>query len=88
MNKLFNELNKALEENGFYDKCHYSMYGDDEDCRIDAFIEDFLLKHDAMNVKTNIIDAYDSLVYDCSVLSVAWIDAEGLHLDTTLIESF
>ena len=83
---LSNNLNNALEENGFYDG-YFHMYGNDEDCCIDAFVEDFLLKNGVTNVITDIIETFDSPGYDSSVLSVAWNDTEGLHLETFLIES-
>ena len=83
---MFDKLDNALEENGFYIDERYCMIGSDENCCIDSFIEDFLLKNGAINVKTDITDAFNSPGYDCSVLSVAWIDTEGLHLNTILIE--
>lgn len=84
---LFDKLDDALKDNGFYSDEYYHMCGNDEDCEIDAFVENFLLKNDATNVKTDITDAFESCGYDRSVLSIAWIDAEGLHLETILIES-
>ena len=87
MKPLSDKLYDILKENGFYDGecCH--MYGNDEDCCIDAFVEDFLLKNGVTNVITDIIETFDSPGYDSSVLSVAWNDTEGLHLETFLIES-
>ena len=80
------KLISALEENNFYNDGEYSMFGSDEDCSIDAFIEDFFLKNGITNVITDITDAFDSPGYSCSVLSVTWVDELGLHLETFLIE--
>lgn len=71
MEKLYDRLENAMKDAGFY---------------IDAFVEDFLLKNGATAVQTDITDAFDSYGYDCHVLSVAWVDAEGLHLKTWLLE--
>lgn len=86
METLFDRLNEAMEYAGFYIDGRFGKYGNDEDCEIDAFVEDFLLKNGATAVRTDIIDAFDSPSYDCYVLSAAWLDAEGLHLETWLLE--
>ncbi len=88
MEKMYDKLVKAMEDAGFYIDGSFGKYGNDEDCEIDAFVEDFLLRNGAIAVCTDITDAFDSPAYDCYVLSAAWVDAEGLHLETWLLEMY
>lgn len=88
METLYDRLENAMKEAGFCIDGTFGKYGNDEDCEIDAFVEDFLLKNGATAVRTDIVDAFDSPGYDCYVLSAAWIDTEGLHLETWLLEMY
>ena len=85
---IMDELMEVLTNTGFYRDeifCHCGTTPDVEDVEIDAFIEDFFMKKD-ITVQTDVTDAFDSPGYDCYVLSAAWRDAEGLHLETWLLE--
>lgn len=88
METLFDRLNEAMKDAGFYIDGSFGKYGNDEDCEIDAFVEDFLLKNGATAVRTDVTEAFESCGYDSYVLSAAWLDAEGLHLETWLLEMY
>lgn len=84
---LISKLEEAIEKN-FYIDGYFQVNGIIDDIEIDAYVEDFLLKHNAYNVKTHIVQAFDSPGYGCAVLSVAWVDEDGLHLETWLLEAY
>lgn len=87
MEKIYDRLVNAMEDAGFYINGSFSRYENDEGCEINAFVEDFFLKMGASVVRTDITDAFNSPGYDCYVLSAAWLDAKGLHLETWLLET-
>lgn len=65
-----------------YDKVFNGIY-------IEEFLCDLFDKADEItSYKIDIIDAFDSPGYDCSVLAVSWIDLRGLHMEMFLLESY
>lgn len=85
---ILDELNEVLEGLGFYSEGHYHNYCDDPDLEIDTFVEDFLMKKGITQIKTDILDAFESPGYDCSVLSVAYVLDGNLYMETFLLEAF
>lgn len=82
------KLDAAFIEKGFWNGGYYVRYAtvNEEEREIDSFAEEFLLNEGAYNVKTDITEAFDSPGYTCYMLSVAWVDEDGLHLETWLLE--
>lgn len=81
---LTNNLEEAIIEAGFFSG-HYHQYNKDGIDLAD-FIESYLSGEGAMTVQTITTEGFDSPGYECSVLSVAWVDKNGLHLETWLLE--
>ena len=83
---ILDELMEIFIDTGFYKEATFHKYGHDSDIQIDAFIEDFFIRKGITQIQTDITDAFDSPGYECSVLSVSWVDDDGLHLETWLLE--
>lgn len=86
MNKIYNKLNEILVKNGFtfddYRFCECNSMGEYIEDIIDLFFVSLGLQH-----QYEVTSCFDSPGYDCSVLSISWIDKEGLQLVTYLLES-
>lgn len=88
---MYNKLLEALEEKGFYNDSRFVEYWYDEEdynneTYIEDFVEEFFKKEGITSFQINNTSAFDSPGYDCSVLSIAWNDAYGLHLESFLLE--
>lgn len=83
---MYNKLLDTLRENGFiYENIEneemYLSYN--EDCLyVDDLMRDFFLQEGITSFDVDLTYAGDGR----SVLSIAWSDNEGLHLETFLLE--
>ena len=78
-------LDKYYNEDGDY----YYRYREDGEVAVDVELEDELK---AKNIKCEVMvtDGFDSPGYECSVLSIAYIDPSNNNLEllTVLLESY
>jgi hypothetical protein len=84
--KFVNELYNEIEKAGYLTEGYYCKYNN-EDLSLSDFVESFLKNKNITDYIITSTDAYESLAYDCEVLSVTWIEKGILQLETFLIES-
>jgi len=78
-----------LIENKYYKGGYYSQYRSDEEMETEFDMEkeiiDYFEENDIIYA-VDITDAFDSPGYDCSVISISWLENGEIETDNFLLE--